>query len=108
VMGKIVELRERYGLQKIIIVGDRGMITSGNIDQLKDIEGLSIISALTHPQIYALIERKLFQPELFDEKQIAEVTDPEDPTMRETMATNEVVGSYRKLELVESAFRNLN
>lgn len=204
VMGKIAELRERYGLQKIIFVGDRGMITSSNIDQLKDIEGLATISALTHPQIYALIERKLFQPELFDEKQIAEVTDPEDPALRyclcrnpetarretatrnrlmeltrveldkiaasarrsspekigarvgkvlakfkcgkfvewetvngnlrwtfkqekidaekrldgcyivcarsvskETMATNEVVGSYRKLELVERAFRNL-
>jgi hypothetical protein len=88
VMGKIAELRERYDLQKIIFVGDRGMITSGNIDQLKDIEGLATISALTHPQIYALIERKLFQPELFDEKQIAEVTDPEDPTLRYCLCRN--------------------
>jgi len=88
VMGKITEMRERYGLQKIIFVGDRGMITSSNIDQLKDIEGLATISALTHPQIYALIARELFQPELFDEKQIAEVTDPEDLTLRYCLCRN--------------------
>lgn len=88
VMGKIAELRERYSLKKIIFVGDRGMITSSNIEQIKDIEGLATISALTHPQLYALIERKVFQAELFDEKQIVEVTDPDDITIRYCLCRN--------------------
>jgi len=87
-MGKIAELQGRYSLKKIIFVGDRGMITSGNIEKRKDIGGLATISALTHPQLYALIGRKVFQAGLFDEKQIAEVIDPEDITVRYCLCRN--------------------
>lgn len=92
VMGKIAELQGRYSLKKIIFVGDRGMLASGNIEKPKDIGGLATISALPHPQIYALIGRKVFQAGLSDGKRIAEVIDPEDVTVRYCLCRNPETG----------------
>lgn len=47
---KIAEVQERYGIEEIIFVGDRGMITRANYQKIKDKRGLMMISALTHRQ----------------------------------------------------------
>ena len=88
VMGKITELRERYQLKKIIFAGDRGMVTAANSEKIKDIEGIATISALTHQQIFDLVKRKEVQPELFDEEEIAEVTDSADISLRYCLCRN--------------------
>jgi transposase len=85
---KIAELQKRYGLKELIFVGDRGMITQANADKLQGVEGLCTISALTHRQIVSLLERKVLQPELFDETQIVEVLDPEAPQRRYCLCRN--------------------
>jgi len=85
---KIDQLRERYGVKEVILVGDRGMITSKNFADLKDQKGLRLISALTHPEIEDLLNRKVVQMGFFDEKQIAEVVDPSDPAIRYCLCRN--------------------
>ena len=88
VVAKIAELRRDYGLQHVTFVGDRGMITQANAEQLKEVDGLHTISALTHRQILDLVEPKLIHAELFDEKEIAEVVDPENPQQRYCLCRN--------------------
>ena len=93
VLAKIQELRRDYGLKEITFVGDRGMVTQTNAEELKDVEGLHTISALTHRQIMELVERKVIQAELFDEKRIAEVIDPKNSKQRYCLCRNPQTGA---------------
>jgi transposase len=85
---KIAEVQNRYGIKELIFVGDRGMITQSVESKLVGVEGLSTISALTHRQIVSLLERKVIEADLFDEKNIAEVVDPDDLTRRYCLCRN--------------------
>jgi transposase len=88
VVNKVQELRQAYGLKQVTFVGDRGMITQANAEKLDEVKGLHTITALTHPQIVELLERKVIQTELFDEHKIVEVTDPQEPTRRYCLCRN--------------------
>ena len=88
VIDKIRELRQDYGLSEVTFVGDRGMITQANAEKLKDVPGLHTLSALTHRQMFELLERKVIQPELFDEQKIIEVSDPDQPQKRYCLCRN--------------------
>jgi len=88
VLDKIAEVQKKYGIQEIIFVGDRGMITHANYQKVKDVKGLNTISALTHRQIKELLERKVIQIDMFDEKEIMEVVDPEEPGRRYCLCRN--------------------
>ncbi len=88
---KIEEIQKTYGISELIFVGDRGMVTSANYEKMKGHPGLFTISALTHPQIISLLERKVIQPKLFDEKEIVEVIDPDCPSLRYCLLRNERV-----------------
>lgn len=85
---KIAHIRQEYGVKEIIFVGDRGMITQASAEQVKGIDGLNLISALTHRQIVELLERKVITPELFDERKIVEMIDPQDPRRRYALCRN--------------------
>ena len=78
VVEKIAQIRNDFGIEEIIFVGDRCMVTQANYDKVKDTKGLSAITALTHPQILKLIDEKHIEAELFDETRIVEVIDPAD------------------------------
>jgi hypothetical protein len=88
VMGKIAELRHLYGLEKVVFVGDRGMVTKARLSEMRDIEGLNTISALTHGQMKDLLKRNVIQPDLFDEKCVIEVSDPENLDERYCLCRN--------------------
>lgn len=88
VQNKIAEIRKRYGIKEVVFVGDRGMITPVNFEVLQGVEGLRIISALTHREMAGLLERKVVQMELFDERRINEVVDPKDPSVRYCLCRN--------------------
>lgn len=91
VEGKVKELREKYGVSELVFVGDRGMITASNEEKLAalpEAEGLKIISALTHRQMVELLERTAHQPELFDDQNIIEITDPTTPGHRYCLCRN--------------------
>ena len=77
-IAKIKELKQKYKLKKIIFVGDRGMLTKCNLEKLEQTnDDINVITALTHGQINSLLESRLIQPGLFDDKNITEVIDPE-------------------------------
>lgn len=88
VINKITELQKTYGVEELIFVGDRGMITKANLEKVKNTHGLNTISALTHPQIKELLTRKVIQLDLFDEKDIVEIIDPDDPKLRYCLCCN--------------------
>jgi transposase len=69
------------------------MVTQTNAEELNQIKGLHTISALTHRQILELVERKVIQAELFDEKRIAEVIDPQKPKQRYCLCRNPQTGA---------------
>jgi len=85
---KIAQIQKDYGVKEILFVGDRGMMTQANAQKVRGIEGLNTISALTHRQIVELLRRKVITPELFDEKRILEVIDPEEPGRRYELCRN--------------------
>jgi len=85
---KVAEVQKTYGIKELIFVGDRGMVTSANYEKVKDIKGLNTISALTHREIVELLERKVIQTGLFDEKNIVEVVDPDNPKLRYCLCQN--------------------
>jgi transposase len=88
VVDKIAEVQKRYGIKEVIFVGDRGMVTHANYEKVKDIEGLNTISALTHRQIVELLNRKVIQLGMFDERETIEVVDPEDTRQRYCLCRN--------------------
>lgn len=88
VPAKIAQIQQEYGLSELIFVGDCGMITQANSDQLKGVGGLQTISALTHRQIVQLLERKVITLELFDERAITEALDPEASGKRYCLCRN--------------------
>jgi len=88
VIDKVHEIKASYGIEKIIFVGDRGMITRSTIEALKDEEDLQTIGALTHGEMMTLLKEKVINLDLFDERSIHEATDPEDPTRRYCLCRN--------------------
>ena len=90
VVDKVNEIKTQYAIDQLIFVGDRAMVTQSNIDALKDVEGLHTITALTHKAMAGLLERKTIQPDLFDEKNIHEVVDPDHPQRRYCLCRNPV------------------
>lgn len=88
VIDKVHEIKANYGIEKIIFVGDRGMITRSNIEALKDEEDLHTIGALTHGEMMTLLKTKVIALDLFDERNIHEVTDPAEPTRRYCLCRN--------------------
>lgn len=69
--------KERFGLERIVFVGDRGMITSARIASLKEDTGLGWVTALRSPDIKALVADGTIQPSLFDEVNLCEITHPD-------------------------------
>ncbi|MCY4356644.1 MAG: IS1634 family transposase, partial [Gammaproteobacteria bacterium] len=70
---QIYKLRERFGLSKVVLVGDRGMLTEARIREEVKPAGLDWISALRGPAIRKLMEAKAVQLSLFDEKDLVEI-----------------------------------
>jgi Transposase DDE domain len=92
---QIDKLKERFGLSRVVLVGDRGMITSARIrDELKP-AGLDWITALRAPQIRVLRDAGAFQLTLFDERDLAEITSPEFPGERLVVCKNPLLAEER-------------
>jgi transposase len=76
VLDKIDEIRGKYGLEKVIFVGDRGMVTQAKYEKI-DHDAVKVISALTHNAIRMLLEKGAVQLGMFDEKNVVEVIEGE-------------------------------
>ena len=95
---EIVEVvRERFGLSQLVMVGDRGMITTARIEALKSLGGLGWLTALRAPQIKALAEDQgPLQLGLFDEVSFCEFTHPDYPGERLVAARNPLLAGERE------------
>ena len=76
---QIEKLRIRFGLAEIVLVGDRGMLTSARIERLRETGGIGWVSCLRAPAIRRLVEAGDLQLGLFDERNLAEITSPRVP-----------------------------
>jgi hypothetical protein len=80
---QIDKLRRRFGLRRVVLVGDRGMITQARITEELQPAGLDWITALRAPQIQALAaDEGPLQISLFDERDLVEITSPDYPGER--------------------------
>jgi hypothetical protein len=75
---QVAKARRRFGVRRVVFVGDRGLITSRRIDaDLRGVEGLDWITALRADHIRVLAEQGSIQPSLFDERDLAEIVSPD-------------------------------
>src|SRR5947207_52384 len=96
VADQIEKLREQFRLQRVVLVGDRGMLTQPQIDKLKQHPGLGWITALTSTAIQELVKQGALQLSLLDEKNLAEITAPDYPGERLMVCHNPVLGEQRQ------------
>lgn len=92
---QVDKLRERFGLQQVVLVGDRGMLTQTQIDKLKQYPGLGWISALRSSAIRQLVQGGALQLSLFDQKNLAEISSPEFPGERLVACYNPLLAAER-------------
>ncbi|HEX7400087.1 MAG TPA: IS1634 family transposase [Candidatus Limnocylindrales bacterium] len=95
VEAQIEKLRSRFGLTDIVLVGDRGMLTSARIDRLREAGGIGWVSCLRAPAIRGLVESGDLQLGLFDERDLAEITSPEFPGERLVVCRNPALAAER-------------
>jgi len=103
---QIDKIRQRFRLQRVVMVGDRGLLTSARIEETLRPAGLDWITALRAPQIQALAaEGGPLQPSLFDERDLAEISSPDYPGERLVVCMNPLLGGERarkRQELLEA------
>lgn len=93
---QVRKLRKRFGLKRLVLVGDRGMITSARIrGDLKPAEGIDWITALRAPAIQKLVEQGAFQMSLFDQRDLAEIRSPDYPGERLIVCKNPLLTAER-------------
>ena len=88
-------MRERFGLTDVVMVGDRGMITTARINALKQVGGLGWVTSLRAPAIRALVEGGTLQLSLFDQANLAEISHPDYPGERLVACRNPALAAER-------------
>jgi len=94
------KLRVRFGLERVVLVGDRGMLTSARIETLRA-TGLDWISALRGPAIRTLAQDGALQLGLFDERNLAAIEHPEFPGERLVVCRNPALAVERARKRIE-------
>jgi len=93
---QVNKLREQFGLGRVVLVGDRGMLTQTQIETLKKYPGLGWISALRFSAVRNLAEANAFQPSLFDRYGLAEISSEVYPGERLMVCYNPLLAKDRK------------
>jgi hypothetical protein len=107
---QVEKLRERFGLERVVLVGDRGMLTETQISQLRRYPGVGWISALRSGAIRKLVAEEVVQPSLFDEMDLAEIRSPSFPGERLIACYNPFMAKERtetRASLLEATERDL-
>ena len=106
----VKRLQDGFGLEHVVVVGDRGMITQARITQELRPRGLAWITALRAPQIRTLWKKGPLQLSLFDEQDLAEITSPDFPGERLIACRNPLLAEERARKreaLLEATEREL-
>jgi Transposase DDE domain len=101
VAGTVARLRDRFGIRRIVMVGDRGMLTSARVEALRELGGVGWITTLRAPAIAALAQAGTIQPSLFDQTNLAEVAHPDYPGERLVVCRNPLLGAERARKRAE-------
>jgi transposase len=111
VAAQVAKLKDRFGIAHVAWVGDRGMLTSARIEQVLKPEGMDWVSSLRAPQIAQLAqEHGSFQPSLFDERNLLELTSQHFPGERLVVCRNPLLAEERarkRLELLAATEADL-
>jgi len=93
---QVEKIRGRFRIDRVILVGDRGMITSKRIKEtLRGVEGLDWITALRADSIKKLVEQGSIQPSLFDDRDLMEIQSPDYPGERLVVCRNPFLAEDR-------------
>ena len=92
---QIDKLRERFGLSKVVVGGDRGMLTEARIREAVQPAGVDWIGALRGPAIRKLVESGAVQLSLFDERDLVEVRSDAYPGERLMVCRNPLLAAER-------------
>jgi hypothetical protein len=93
---QVTKLKERFGLSRVVLAGDRGMITKARIEGDLAPAGLDWLTALRAPAIQALAaDNGPLQLSLFDERDMAEITSPDYPGERLIVCRNKALAQER-------------
>jgi Transposase DDE domain len=97
----VTTVRERFGLEELVLVGDRGMITSARVAALRELGGMGWITCLRAAAIKQLAEQGAVQLGLFDQTDLAEVSHPDFPGERLVCCRNPALAAERARKRAE-------
>jgi hypothetical protein len=95
VASQVDQLTHRFGITKVVLVGDRGMLTAARLREDVAPEGLDWITALRAPQVKKLVRGGDLQLTLFDTQDLAEITSPDFPGERLVACMNPFLEAER-------------
>jgi transposase len=107
---QIAKLKERFALERVVLVGDRGMITEARLEETVKPAGLDWITALRAPAIRSLVEAGAIQLSLFDARDLAEIAAPDYPGERLVVCRNPMLADERarkRSELLDATEKKL-
>jgi Transposase DDE domain len=95
VAAQVSKVKDRFGLSRVVLVGDRGMLTAARLRENVRPAGLDWITALRAPQVKALVRDGALQLSLFDQMDLAEITSPDFPGERLVACKNPFLEAER-------------
>ena len=107
---QVEKLKQRFALDHVVLVGDRGMITQARLTEDIKAAGLDWITALRAPAIQALVKGGALQLSLFDQRDMAAITSPDFPDERLIVCRNPDLAAQRtrkRQELLAATERDL-
>ena len=96
VADQVKKLQKSYTQERVILVGDRGMLTHKQIEGLKEHPGIGWISALRTEKVRKLVDEKSLQLSMFEEKNLAEIDSADFPDERLIACFNSLLAEERQ------------
>jgi len=109
-MPEIERVRTKFGIEKLVIVGDRGMVSQKAICEIRTRDGIDWISALKTTSMRALVDEGQLQLDLFDERNLFELAHPDYPGERLVACRNPQLAklrAHKREELLEATEASL-
>jgi transposase len=100
-MPQVDKMREQFEIGKFVLVGDRGMITQKQVDELREIENVDWLTAMRPGAIRKLVDDGWIQMGLFDERNLFEIEHPDWPGERLIACRNPELAERRKAKRIE-------
>ena len=109
-MPAVQQLRQQFGIEQLVMVGDRGMISGKAIAELREVDGIGWITALKSASIRTLVEQGQLQLGLFDQRNLVELRSPDYPGERLVACRNPELAklrTHKREELLAATAKHL-